>query len=670
MLDEVSDKLKTQFVGLDYIIDDVMKVVSAWYIFPEAQQRPCIINLWGLTGSGKTALVNALVDHLDLRKYYARLDMGEYKSPSRTSLKRSLFDDFRHFDKGRSIICFDEFQFARTIDSDGDESNNEQLRVVWELMDSGKLYYTSPVGQFYVGRAERLIEMLALFKSQGGEIKDGEVIAKPELFTHLFDSFYFDDQNDRYSQKTSINYLRSTDFVNGVLYLDDNETPKGLIEKKICSSNIDELIAFIRDLIRKAVVPIELNLVQSLVFVLGNLDEAYSMSADLDPDMDADYVHELTSTITVSEIKQALQKRFRAEQIARLGNNHFLYRSFSSVQFYEVIKQELNRLTKFTKEQLGWSLSFDQSMLDVIYSEGVIPTLGLRPLFTTINTLVQSRFGYLAIQASMCTARITSIGWSYSNSKFYYELKDENNETVSIIDETVELVIMKQRASVNPNTQAHTAVHEAGHAIVAALLFRIIPALVVSKSAAANSEGFCRVRFPKGPTTKDSLMMDIAVTLGGLAAEKLVFGTELTSTGVSHDISEASRLANNAVRRYAMGSDPIRLSILIHAGTQDYFDNTSSYQEESLKMIRDCLMVAEALLERNKLLLLKMSDYLTTNSRMDMRMIAEFVRRYSVEDWVNDSGFVEPEDYYSFDKILKEQLEELSVGRFAKTLSN
>jgi hypothetical protein len=74
------------------------------------------------------------------------------------------------------------------------------------------------------------------------------------------------------------------------------------------------------------------------------------------------------------------------------------------------------------------------------------------------------------------------------------------------------------------------------------------------------------------------------------------------------------------------------------------------------------MLVAEEILKRNKLLLLKMSEYLAVNSRMEMKMIEEFVRAYSNEDWVNDSGFVEPEDYYAFDKIVKEQLQELSVG--------
>jgi cell division protease FtsH len=205
-------------------------------------------------------------------------------------------------------------------------------------------------------------------------------------------------------------------------------------------------------------------------------------------------------------------------------------------------------------------------------------------------------------------------------------------------------------------------VHESGHAILAALLWRIVPSIVISRTAAYGWEGFCRIRFPEGPTTRDSLMIDIAVTLGGLAAEKLVFGEEFTGSGVSSDIEEASRLANDAIRRYAMGSDPIRLAVIREESNEDYFVDTSIYEEEAIKLIRDCMTVAEGILNRNKLLLLKMSEYLTTNSRMEMKMIEEFVKKYSTEDWVNESGFVQPQEYYKFDKVIQDQLEELEAA--------
>jgi cell division protease FtsH len=503
-----------------------------------------------------------------------------------------------------------------------------------------------------------LISLLKAFRSKGGEISNGEVVDKKEAFVQLFESFYF-DESDRHGDAMSVNYFKSKDFLIGVMGLNDRIIPEDLMKKKILSCNVNELILLIAGLIKQAVVPKEVDLRHALIFVVGNLDEAYSMSRDLDPDMDADIMHELTKKITVAEIKEALLTRFRSEQVARLGNNHFIYRAFSSAQFREVIRRELARISAFANAELGWTINFSESIVDVIYSEGVISTQGTRPVYTTINNLVQSRIGKVAIGASRVEQNVASVDWSFNDNAFRFDFKDANQAVVASIGEKIELTMAKQRAPADPNVQAHVAVHESGHAILAALLLRIVPSVVVSRSASANSVGFCYVRFPKGMMTNDTLLKDISISLGGLAAEKIVFGEQFTSSGVGSDIAEASRLANNAIRRFGMGSDPIRLAAAMNAATQDYFGDTYSYEEESVRLVRDCMMVAEAILNRNKLLLLKMSEYLTRNSRMEMSVIEEFVTKYSTEDWVQESGFTQPEEYYEFDKVVESQLKEL-----------
>jgi len=663
-LDEVAAKLKTQFVGLDYIIDDVMGLVSAWYIFPGAQLRPCVINLWGLTGSGKTALVNALVDLLDYRKYYTHIDMGEFESDTATNLKIFLTNDVKHFDRKQPIICLDEFQFARSVDN-GVEVNNDRLRIIWELIDSGKIFQSPDASGFLVKRAELALGFLSIFRSQGGQIKNGEVMEGRDIFLKIFQSFNFNYNGRHVALDTQ--YLKSSDFIGGLLGLETNDTMKENVMKRVCESNLDELIAYMIELIDRDLTPKVFDLSRSMIFILGNLDEAYWMSSNLDPDMNADEMHEATGKITLSLIKTALRKRFRAEQIARLGNNHFMYRAFSKAQFTEIIQRELKRLADFASNEFGWKIVFDDTVASMIYSEGVVPSQGTRPVLTTINNFVQARLGKLAMNVCCSEKIIVSVRWTVEGESFRYELMDADNKPVTVITEELNLELHRQRASIKPHIQAHTAVHETGHAILAALLWRIVPSLVVSRTASPGSLGFCRIRFPEGPMTRDSMMIDIAVTLGGLAAEKIVFGKEYTSSGVGSDIETASALANDAVRRYGMGNDPIRLAVLQNYSTEDYFFDTFTYEEEAVKLIRDCMSVAEMFLERNKLLLLKMAEYLTVNSRMEMALIEEFAKKYSTEDWVNDSGFVQPEEYYEFDKIIQDQLKELQAAEISFT---
>jgi hypothetical protein len=46
-------QLKKEFFGIDSIIDKIVDTIQTWYLIPEMQERPAIINLWGLTGVGR-----------------------------------------------------------------------------------------------------------------------------------------------------------------------------------------------------------------------------------------------------------------------------------------------------------------------------------------------------------------------------------------------------------------------------------------------------------------------------------------------------------------------------------------------------------------------------------------------------------------------------------------
>jgi len=657
-LDKIAIELKKRFIGIDEIIDGVMSLITAWYILPEAQIRPLTINLWGLTGSGKTALVKALVELLDHKKFYAHFDMGEFESSIAKWIKRSFIDDLGHFDGQQAIICLDEFQFARSI-KNGEETTNDKLRTVWEVLDSGKVFYTADPNQYYVRRVENCIRNLKILKESGGEINNGQVVAGQEVFLKLFESSFL-DSDDRNDEPLSIDYLKSKDFINGLLALDDSTTPRDLVMKHVCSVDLDGLIVYMAALVKRAVTPRELDLRRSLIFVLGNLDEAYHMSTNLNPDLNADDLHEATKKITIGNIKNALSRRFRSEQIARLGNNHFLYNAFSKAQFSELIDRELQRIATFVEHQFDMKLVFEASVNEIIYAEGVIPSQGTRPVFTTINNLIQSRIGTVVLKTYTSQTPAAMIRWSFREGEFCFETRNDKKEVVAILTEKVQLRTESQRTPIDPHIQAHVAVHEAGHGILAALLLRIVPSVIVSRSASYDAEGFCRVRYPEGPFTRERLKKAIVITLGGLVAEKLVFGEENTCSGVSSDIEHASALANDAVRRYAMGSDPIRLAVVRSYANEDYFLNTKEYEEESLRLMRDCMQIAEMMLERNKLLLLKMSEYLTHNSKMDIKMIEELVKKYSVEEWVHEKGFIQPEEYFAFDKVIEAQLTDLT----------
>lgn len=163
------------------------------------------------------------------------------------------------------------------------------------------------------------------------------------------------------------------------------------------------------------------------------------------------------------------------------------------------------------------------------------------------------------------------------------------------------------------------------------------------------------INFPEGLMTKDTLTKDIIISLGGFVAEKMIFGEKHTSSGVYSDIENASSLANRAVKYYGMGSDPIHIAV--HSvDKNEYFFNKENYMQEAMQLVKDCQIKAENLLEKNKLLLLKMAEHLTSNNKMEEEQIGEFVKLYAVEDWVKKEGFVKKENYFDFERMLKKQL--------------
>ena len=650
---QLKSALKDRFLGLDEIIDEVISLIMPWYLFPEAQLRPTIINLWGLTGSGKTALVQTLVKLLEHEKLYSHIDMGEFESDSASWMKNILTEDLSFFHEKPAVICLDEFQFARTLDNDQNELGKDKLRVMWDLLDSGKIQYIPNTGTYYLFKADNFLKRLEKAINAGLTLHNGLIKSGLEAFKTYFAGFFF-GYNDKFDANLNEGYFLSEDFVMSVFYLfEHDDYTKEEIQERIGRSSAAEIMLLLKEGMSTRPATKTLDLSKSVIFVLGNLDEAYSMSHNMNPDISADEFHEITAKITIADIKKALRKRFRPEQIARLGNNHIIYRSFNCAQFRSLIRQELKRIENFVMDQFKWKLSFDESTVGIVYSEGVFPAQGTRPVFTTVKNLIESKVSNLIVSILEYQLTPAQILWKYDNGQFIFEVLDETGHTVLSFADAAKLKLENLRRSVDPQIQAHTAVHEAGHAVLAALTLRIIPAVVVSRTA-SDAEGFCLVNFPKGPLTRETLKKDIVITLGGYVAEKMIFGEEMTSSGVYSDVEEASRLANKAVRNYAMGNDPIHL--VVGRQNEDAFITSQKYWAEAIAIIRACETEAEKVLKRNKLLLLKMAEYLTTHSRMEAPLIESYVKQYAAESWVETKGFVSKEDYYQFNTALQTQL--------------
>lgn len=105
------------------------------------------------------------------------------------------------------------------------------------------------------------------------------------------------------------------------------------------------------------------------------------MSNNFSADIDAHEFNRISKKISIPDIKNALQTRFRNEQIARFGNVHIIYPSLNKASYQKIIDNELRSYAKKLSSEFHLEVSFDMSVNKLIYNEGVYPTQSVRPVF-------------------------------------------------------------------------------------------------------------------------------------------------------------------------------------------------------------------------------------------------------------------------------------------------
>ncbi len=124
--------------------------------------------------------------------------------------------------------------------------------------------------------------------------------------------------------------------------------------------------------------------------------------------------------------------------------------------------------------------------------------------------------------------------------------------------ESIEKVLMgPQRKStiISDKEKEVTAYHEGGHALVAYMDDQSDPVHKITIIPRGRAGGYT-LKLPEEETklnTRKMLLADIAVSLGGHAAEMLQFGD--ITTGASNDLGKATKVARNYVTQFGMSDE-------------------------------------------------------------------------------------------------------------------
>ncbi len=350
-LQQARADLKAHFLGIDDIIDNVIDLMTFWYTNPEAIDRPVIINLWGMTGTGKTDFVRRLASALEL----------PFEEKQMCSTAYGAISD--EIPTGRGVLLIDEFQRWAHKDEAGNRKDVPGYQDLWMILSDGKVSIS-----IEETKREFLRSVLRhRRREQNASPTTKKVLDPSPVIAREGDDGFWNSQ-----ALWLIRRLSPSVSYEDAMFLSEEES------EALCFKIIAEVSAApVRDFSKY------------LIFICGNLDGLYEFSDHVsEQDLPADYIHDCSKRLTASSAKIQLGKIFFPEQVARLGSNHMIYKALSSSAYEALIRRRIQFHVDRIKEKTGKSFTPTDDLIDFIYRNGVFPVQGVRPLYSYIDGIM------------------------------------------------------------------------------------------------------------------------------------------------------------------------------------------------------------------------------------------------------------------------------------------
>lgn len=553
-LQEASNYLKEEFVGLDVVIDSIMNDIRIWYVMPELIIRPVIVNLWGMTGTGKTDLVRKLVAFLEMDDKFVDIQMdapvhgddhGKCKSVNE-ALEQSGIDS-----NNNNIILLDEFQRAKTVNVTGDTIERELFSDVWMLLSDGKFVKSANGGRGYIDRLKLEVDdyfMMMKFEKDNKGDKTKKNNYRNVYFSEIeCDNTNNDDEDGEPAYRPRIKH--------SAWYIASLKTKLKLkkSEFELIQMGDFELNTYIKEHIDKneQIILQGADYSKSLIFVCGNLDNAYSMARSVsDADSDADILHEYSKRISIIDIKQCLGLMFKPEQIARLGNSHIIYPCLNRNNYTELIYRNLNLYLDIISKKSGVSITYSDNLVDRIYSNYVYPSQGVRPLYSSISSFISNVLPTFLLDA-VCK-KYESIHIDVTGSDIV-SCTFPNGES---LDRKYEFELDNIKKYIDDDKLMLFSVHESAHALIYADLFGYAPKII---NVELTTHDGAYILPNEMIPTKQVIMDMVTVYLAGAVSERIFFGEMNLSSGCSNDIKQGTQQVALMLRQYGMLDNMVKI---------------------------------------------------------------------------------------------------------------
>ncbi len=212
-------------------------------------------------------------------------------------------------------------------------------------------------------------------------------------------------------------------------------------------------------------------------------------------------------------------------------------------------------------------------------------------------------------------------------------------EQQDFLDSIEKVILGPERRSrvLTKEEKERTAYHEAGHALVGALLPKTAEIRKVSIVSRGRAAGYT-LRMPKEEKhlkTRSEFLDDLCALLGGYVAEEVKF--KEISTGAANDLREATNIARGLVTKYGMSkklgpiswSQPEELVFLgkeIAAEKQYSEETAAKIDKEVVEIIKECYNRTKKLIKENKKKLERIAQELIKKETLEKEEFEKLVR--------------------------------------------
>ncbi len=229
--------------------------------------------------------------------------------------------------------------------------------------------------------------------------------------------------------------------------------------------------------------------------------------------------------------------------------------------------------------------------------------------------------------------------------------------TILEIDAAVDRVVagMEGTALVDSKNKRLIAYHEVGHALVGTLLKNHEPVQKVTLIPRGQALGLTwfTPNEEQGLISRSQIKDRITATLGGRAAEEIVFGRSEVTTGAGNDLQQVTSMARQMVTKFGMSE--LGLLSLENQSSEVFLGRDwmtkSEYSEEIAgkidlqvrEIINTCYHQAKELLKANRIVFERLVDLLIDQETIEGDVFRKIVEENAMDEQVVDQKIAVPQ---------------------------